>query len=316
LNSFSRYPRWLCSALNIGHRSLRLIWRLLQDAYVILLATPVLLVRRTISLPAQFFPAHGSVLILCDRSAVKVASSRQSTILLEYTNARRMACAGTEIASCVPSFLLPRHMFFRCLISERYHLVASPSLLDYAVEVRRKLDSAGLKVRGITLDRSPQMQAGLSEIANRFGLVLATKMKTLAQAYLRTGNYHTGLCHGDFHSRNIMLDRNGGVRVIDLDCVRFDGIVEFDALYFALELEWSTSGALWLDTLVTAFKVGGANIEHCLTRFSVRWTDAMGLAFFLDRVGQESLNYGYKYSKAVLQPVVSAIQREDFQTID
>lgn len=316
MNSLATRPQWAHLPIRMGWFLLRRISTLFQYAYVLLLAAPALLIKRTISLPFQLVSGHGSVLILCDRLVAKVGSSRQSTVLLEYANAQRMNRAGAAISACTPSLLLHRGAVLTYLISERYQKVAPADVLDCAVEVRRKLDSAGLKPGGASLDRYPQLHAGLVQVAQLFGDEVASRMKMVVQRYLADGGYHTGLCHGDFHSRNIMRDQDGNVRVIDLDCVRFEGIVELDPVYFALELKWSASGALWLETLATAFEGRGENIEQCLGRFSMRWNEALGLVHFLDRVGQENINYGFTYSKLKMQRAVAAIQRADYETID
>jgi hypothetical protein len=295
---------------------MRRISLLFQLAYVLLLALPVLLTRRTISLPFQMVSGHGSVLILCDRRVAKVASSMRSTVRVEFDNAQRMKMAGAAISACTPSFFLQRSAVLTCLLSDRYQKVAPADVLDGALEVRKRLDSAGLKPRGASLDRYPQLHAGLEQILRLFGDEVASRMIKVVEQYLAEGDYHTGLCHGDFHSRNIMRDQNGDVRVIDLDCVRFEGIVELDSIYFSLEWEWSASGALWLDTLASAFDGRGGNIGECMGRFSVRWNEALGLVYFLDRVGQENINYGFKYPKVKLQPVVAAFLRADRSRIE
>lgn len=308
--------QWSHFLTRAGGLLMRRISLLFQLAYVLLLAVPVLLTRRMISLPFQTVLGHDSVLILCDRRVAKVASSRRSTVEVEFENSQRMKLAGAAVSACTPSLFLHRSAALTCLLSDRYLKVALADVLDGALEVRRRLDSAGLKPGGASLDRYPQLRAGLEQVLRLFGDEVASRMTMVVEQYLAEGDYHTGLCHGDFHSRNIMRDQNGDVRVIDLDCVRFEGIVELDSIYFSLEWEWSASGALWLDTLASAFDGRGENIEECLGRFSVRWNEALGLVYFLDRVGQESINYGFKYPKVKLQPVVAAFQRADRSRIE
>lgn len=300
----------------MGRFVLRRISMLFQYVYVLLLAAPALLIKRTISMPFQLVLGHGAVLILSDRLVVKVASSMHSTVLVEYANAQRMSKASAKVSACTPSLRLSRGAVLTGLVFERYQKVAPADVLDCAVEVRKKFDSAGLKPRGASLDRYSQLRAGLEQVAQLFGDEVTSRMETPVRRYLAEGDYHTGLCHGDFHSRNIMRDQDGNVRVIDLDCVRFEGIVELDAVNFALELEWSVSGVLWLDTLASAMDGRGDNIAQCLGRFSVRWSEALGLVYFLDRVGQENINYGFKYPKQKMQRAVAAIQRANDGTID
>lgn len=314
MNSLATSSQWTYLLVRMGRFVLRRISMLFQYAYVLQLAAPLLLIKRTISMPFQLVLGHGAVLILSDRLVVKVASSMRSTVLVEYANAQRMSKASAKFSECTPSLRLIRGAVLTALVCERYQKVAATDVLDSAVEVREKFDSSGLNPRGASLDRYPQLRAGLEQLAQLFGEEVTSPMETLVRWYLAEGDYHTGLCHGDFHSRNIMRDHDGNVRVIDLDCVRFEGIVELDAVHFALELEWSASGVLWLDTLASAMESSGDNIAQCLCRFSVRWSEALGLVYFLDRVGQEKINYGFKYPKHKMQHAVAAIQRANDRT--
>lgn len=307
----ARAPWWLHFLMRVVVALMRRISLLFQFAYVFFLGVPVLLTIRRITLPCKMLSGHGSVLILCERRVAKVASSMRSTIGVEFDNVQRIKLIGGEVSASMPSLSLHRSAILTYLLSDRYYKVALPDVLDCAVEVRRKLSSAGLKRRGASLDRYPQLQNGLEQILQLFGEEVANRMTLVVKRYLADGEYHTGLCHGDFHSRNIMRDQRGEARVIDLDCVRFEGIVELDCLYFSLEWEWSATGALWLDTLALAFDTRGCNLEQRLGRFSLRWHEALGLVYFLDRVGQENINYGFKYPNVKLQFLVAAFQRAD-----
>ncbi len=284
--------------------------------YVVLCVLPVLLIKKKISLPFRLVLGHGAVLILCHRLVVKVSSSLQPSVLVEYLNVQRLCKIGASISSCLPSPILIRNAILTCLLFERYQTIALVDALDSAVELRRKFDSVGVKLGGASLDHYPQLQVGLEQVARLFGHEVGNRMECRVRQYLAEGDYHMGLCHGDFHSRNIMRDQNGDVRVIDLDCVRFEGIIELDVIYFALELEWSASGVLWPETLATTIESDGKNIAVYLERFSVQWSEALGLVYLLDRVGQEYINYGFQYPKLKLQRAVVAIQSANDGTLE
>lgn len=152
----------------------------------------------------------------------------------------------------------------------------------------------------------PQIAAGLHCIETEFGTEIAHTLQARTEVFLTRAQYTTGLAHGDFHSRNLMRDETGGCRLIDLDCVRFSGICEFDALYFALEQEWSASGRLWTDILAECLTYQGRNIAHSMEAFAASWTTGLGVAFFLDRVGQDFANYGMRYEQRQLALVIDA----------
>ncbi len=292
------------------------ISKLFQYGYVLIVAFPILLVTKKISFPFKLKSGFGSVLILSNRSVAKVVSSRESTVKLEYFNSQRMKDNANEVSACIPSFVLYRLPTLTCLISSRYEKVPLELAVDCAVRIRKIFDSAGLKRRGAYIETCPNLQAGLQYIALVFDDQVSSRLRMVVESYLAVGDYHTGLCHGDFHSRNIVLDRDGEARAIDLDCVRFGGIVELDSIYFSLEWEWSTSGTPWLETLAVAIDNQGKNIEQRLDSFSVKWNDELGLVFLLDRVGQEIIHYGFKYPKVKLQTAIAAFQRVGVLTLN
>jgi hypothetical protein len=194
------------------------------------------------------------------------------------------------------------------LVCQKLNKISHTEALTPAVDIyehfRRNSPAAGR----LELADCPQIIAGLKCIEAGFGDEIARDMRARTERYLARDQYTTGLAHGDFHSRNVMRDEAGSYRLIDLDCVRFSGVSEFDALYFALEQEWSISGRLWTRTLAECLKYQGRNIDYCMEAFAASWTTGLGIAFFLDRLGQDFTNYGTRYEKRDLVEVIDAIR--------
>lgn len=168
----------------------------------------------------------------------------------------------------------------------------------------------------MVLEKYAQIHAGLNCVQVAFGADVAFSLREIVKDYLATDQYHVGLCHGDFHSRNIMRDLNGSDRMIDLDCTRFDGVVELDVLYFALEMKWSHSGTLWTDTLASAFDTQGKNISDSLRAFSVPWNNALGVVYYLDRVGQEFMSYGFRYTREQMMCIINSMRNAGLLNIN
>ena len=106
-----------------------------------------------------------------------------------------------------------------------------------------------------------------------------------------------------------MIDDHGKPRLIDLDCVRLNGIQELDALYFVLEMEWSKSGKLWYRTIDDFFKEKApADSRSVLGRFDVESSFPLCVTYLVDRIGQETKNYGFAYTHSMLDPVIDEIQ--------
>jgi hypothetical protein len=103
-----------------------------------------------------------------------------------------------------------------------------------------------------------------------------------------------GLCHGDLHTRNIMKDQLGNYKIIDLDCIRYNGIRDVEIIYFVSELLWEENNKNWKDNLLNLLlmKEDFPRYHELLT---LNLREAIFI-FFLDRFGQDFLYYK-EYSK-------------------
>jgi hypothetical protein len=277
-----------------------------QYTYLFLYAVPVLHFKK--ELAPRFFISRGfrSFLLLSDRGFLKLAISRNATVGLEYANYRQLLDSCPDLADVLPAYRSVKTIGLDTLACERLYKVPSIEALESAVLLyRRFLQSSTRSVR-LVLSESAQIQEGLHQIEMKFGLTTASALQNSTRIFMASGEYTIGLAHGDFQSRNIMRDASGILRLIDLDCVRLCGVIEFDALYFVLEHEWSKSGQLWTDTLAEGFRSNGSNIASSLKAFSVDWSNELGIACFLDRIGQEFINYGIRYSYPGLATVIDA----------
>ncbi len=280
----------------------------MQWAYLYILAIPALWLKGIISFPLTVIHGYRAFLLLSDAAVVKLAASKTSTIGREYANYIWLTQCQPNLVGIFPNYRYSRNALFSWLQSERLSPVPVAEALPLAVAARRQLDRSMRAAARLVPEQCPQILAGLRCIEAQFGARAAEGLRAVVADFLATGRYEVGLAHGDFHSRNLMRDQSGNFRLIDLDCVRLNGIAEFDALYFALEMEWSASGVLWTETLTYCFATQGRNIARYLAAFGVPWADALGFAFFLDRVGQDFLNYGFWYTREQLASVVDASQ--------
>lgn len=304
----SKQPR-KALLLRIGVRARRDSLSLIQNAYLYLYAIPRLWLAGAIAAPLSISRGYGSFLLLSPASFLKLAISSKETIRKEYAHYLILTAAQPRLAELLPSYRLLKGGLFFALQCERLTRVAPADALPPAVDLHRQFTTPPAAQRRLGLSDCPQIQAGIRCMEAEFGNEAARTMQQLVGDYLAHGQYEVGLAHGDFHSRNIMRDSAGGCRLIDLDCIRFQGIREFDTLYFALEQEWSASGRLWTETLGDCLAGAADNVRKCMAAFDVAWSDGLGVAFFLDRVGQDVMNYGMRYARAHLEPVVEAASR-------
>jgi hypothetical protein len=268
---------------------------------------PTLLLKGVISFPLSFGRGHEAILILCKHCVVKIAISKRSTIEREYLNWVAILQKHPMLAEVFPYYIFISNTFFSCLLSERLFPIPVIEAQVSAVRMRNVLDNCVSQDTRLVFDNYSQIHAGLNCVQTALGTEVAISLREIVKEYLVNYQYRVGLSHGDFHSRNIMRDLNGFDRMIDLDCIRFEGIVELDVLYFALEMKWSHSGILWTDTLGSAFDMQGKNISDSLRAFSVSWNNALGVVYYLDRVGQEYMSYGYRYPKEQMMYVINSM---------
>jgi hypothetical protein len=285
---------------------------IIQFLYVFAVVVPILLLKGLVTLPFSVRSGHETILIFSKDLVVKIAMSARSTIEREYLNCNAILQRYPLLAENVLHYQYYKNSIFSCLASKRLYPIPKADCLTIAVRMRMKLDKCDSQDGRLAFEKYSQIHAGLDCVQAIFGEKVVTSLRGTVEDYLVTGQYHFGLSHGDFHSRNIMRNLNGCDIMIDLDCVRFEGIAELDALYFALEMEWSNSGTIWTETLAEAFDTQGQNIAELLLAFSVPWTSGLGTTYFLDRIGQDAINYGFYYRREQMSSLIIAIQDSSF----
>ena len=241
----------------------------------------------------------------------KIALSRKSTIENEYRNLAAATRRWPSLLAILPDMQLEGGAPVTYLTMSRYHPVGLVDSLEYAssaYQLTRSCSSSdGVRM---AVSDSPELLAGIDILAELYGGPMTRTIRRHVEVFLATGDYHLGFAHGDFHSRNIMLDDSGTPRLVDLDCVRLNGIQELDALYFVLEWEWSKSGRPWHDTIVDMLRGAASKEQQAMlkTGFGVAGSFGLAVTYLVDRVGQEGRNFGTKwYTRAALDPAIAQI---------
>jgi hypothetical protein len=240
---------------------------------------------------------------------IKLAISSKSTIRKEYKIFSKLRDEYFILREILPNYIFIQYFFISALRSEFLNKVSSVESLAFAIKVQKKFNSIKFSDHILHLSDCPEIIKGISQFDSHFGSKTSNKLKKIATNFLSSGKYHVGLIHGDFHSRNIMIDNSGLVKIVDLDCFRFKSIREFDALYFALEEEWSANKNLWHYSLIDCLRGKKKKINNLLKSFNIEWCNNLGIVFFLDRIGQELINYKFTYSKSVLKRFILAIEK-------
>ena len=189
-----------------------------------------------------------------------------------------------------------------------YNPVSIEDSLEMAPSIYKMMIGCGSPERKLDISSSDELQAGLKFIAHVYGDSVSMMIKQIVTSFLNSGEYRVGFAHGDFHSRNILADKHGKPKLIDLDCVRFQGVQDFDALYFVLEMEWSKSGMPWHETIVNYLKGDIPSSDGAaFKKFGIEYSHSLAIAYIIDRMGQEYRKYALLLPRKQLDPIVDQI---------
>jgi hypothetical protein len=249
---------------------------------------------------------YQSILVSSKDVFIKIALSKKSKIKNEYLNYLSIKNTFPYLAPMLPNYQILDGWFINALLCERMTKVESSKAPPLAIFIYEMLGKSAVLDRKLTLQDCPQIKAGLDRLAEDYDEKIVRQLRVIAEKFLLSSWYTSGMAHGDFHSRNIMKDRFGNAKLIDLDCFRVKAVREFDPLYFALEQVWSFSGEDWVESLSNCLGGAQGDVVSCLESFGVKWSGGLGVVFFLDRLGQDTMNYGIVYSSNKLNRLVNA----------
>jgi hypothetical protein len=298
--------------LNRAYRyALRTLGAVWPRIFLWAVAIPWLRIRRVVRKPFTVQLAFRSAAVMDGSRLCKVALSRKSTIGNEYRNFAAASRKWPRLLAIFPDLRFESDWLVTYLTMPRYHPVALESSLEYAsITYRQMRGCSNPDGARLAVSASPELLAGMDIFAELYDGPMTHAIRTHVEAFLATGDYHLGFAHGDFHSRNIVLDDLGAPRLVDLDCVRLNGIQELDALYFSLEWEWSRSGRPWHETIVDMLQGTASKEQQAMLKNGFDVVGSFGLAatYLVDRVGQEGRNFGTRwYTRAALDPAISKI---------
>ena len=183
--------------------------------------------------------------------------------------------------------------------------------LNHAIQLHKKIrEFKDYSNNSVNTKDFIHMQKGLKIIKNQLKENEYDLIEGHLKNFFQNEITSIGFCHGDFHSRNIMIDNNQHLRLIDLDCISLNGIQDFDILHFILEYFWSDNGDYWC---VTLKKILDNDIPkefyELMNNFSLRTSFNLYVAYFVHRLGLEKNNYNFDIPKKMVEPVLKRISR-------
>lgn len=274
-----------------------------------MLAIPLLRIRGLLRPPFTVHLAYrGAIVSDCNR-VYKVALGKKSTIALEYRNSARARRLWPQLATILPAIESNDGWIASYLSMNRYRPVGVEDGVRHAVLIYELIQTCRASgSQSMAIEDSAELASGIEVVTSLYGNSTSEIIRKHVESYLGSGDYHLGFAHGDFHSRNIMLDELGAHKLVDLDCVRFKGIQELDALYFVLEWEWSRSGKLYYSTIVDFLRgTVSTQCQEVLGKFGVRSSFTFAVTYLIDRIGQETNRFGFRFNRSILDPAIGAI---------
>ena len=252
--------------------------------------------------------AFNSTIIVDQQKLYKVSLYKKSAIAHEFSNYKKIRSDYLCLVEYLPNYFIQRKFFFSYLSMDFYKPVHIECSLEIASGIYKKFLSCGGSSGKLKISNSDEIQAGLKLFATIYGESVGHRIQKIVSTFLESGKYRTGFAHGDFHSRNILTDIHGKPKIIDLDCVRFRGIQDFDALYFLLEMEWSESGKPWYVTIVNYLKGDITPLARsALDRFGIEYSHGLAVSYIVDRMGQEFTKFELLLPRKYLDPIANQI---------
>ena len=260
--------------------------------------------------PLAVRPGHTGVLLFAPDRVLRTALGTGDA-LRRVAEKRRDAITRWPVLAEV---LTPAALYCEAgvtyLAMPRYEPLTPDAALAHAVAMFRIVRACGEPMRAdFDVASLPEIRAGLDAVAELFGVEWIRALEDAVRPLAERGLYDLGFAHGDFHSRNIMMDATGNARLIDLDCLRTRGVQQFDALYFVMEAEWSRSGKEWFEQLSWYLaEEPPPAARAALDQFGVVLTKELALAYCLDRIGQDRRNYGLQYLRRELAEAMATVE--------
>lgn len=242
--------------------------------------------------------AHTSVVLISSSSTIKAVPNPAATLGREYHNYKKAVETWPVLAEVLLPVVFEKDGMAAYLTSATCSSISGPdAALQRAVALHTVIRTCGQRMgRGFALTQLPQVRCGIDELSKLYGKRVGALLEARLTQFAGRIELDVGFAHGDFHSRNIMVAPDGQPKLIDLDCIRMEGIQQFDALNFVLETQWSRSGKTWAQQIGAYLRNElPVSTQAELLDFEVLCCPDMALAYLVDRVGQEFMNHRFRY---------------------
>lgn len=222
-----------------------------------------------------------------DKNFYKIVSDNLKFFEYEKNSIKFIKENYPEVAGLIPDYKYYKN-YFKTVKLLPIKDVAEQ--LNAGETILRTLKKYG-KNANIELDEMYHIVDGLSIIKYLMGEDEYLKIKDRIQEILKNNQFRIGICHGDFHSKNLVKNQTDFF-MIDLDCFREKSIQEFDAIYFMIQYIVDIDKNIWwYESLMQFDEQIEKNSAYKL--FIEEFLDfdklpELEFLYFIDRIGQDA----------------------------
>ena len=291
--------------------------------YKSLIRRLLFLVVRKVIVPAQFVPwvrrhraengpfkviyCHGGCIVQTRSSVYKVAFIHRSGLQEEARMGGLVIQSRPELRPFLIRSRFYSERYFACIAMPRCEIVGIEESVDYGLLIYEHMKSRDGHGKN-QLVLAGDIELGLSIVSQVCAAKGFKHLSLLVEEYLTQKHYSIGVVHGDFHSRNILLDDYSQPKLIDLDCVKLRGIQELDAVHFVVEYVRSKTGQDWLTSIEHLVSgTGEVDLRRLSGLFCLMDEVGLYVVYMLNRLGLERRKYGMNYAAAIVKPVLDSI---------
>jgi serine/threonine protein kinase len=170
---------------------------------------------------------HGGCIVQTQSRIYKISFARRFELEAENRIRDLVVQNRSDLAPLLVSSEFYSKRFFSCIAMPRYEVVGLEESIGYGIDLFNHMKERSAFGKSQLMGRAAEhIELGLTIVSQVCSPKLFKYLKSVVEAYLASKRYTVGVVHGDFHSRNILLESTGSPKLIDLDCLQLNGIQE------------------------------------------------------------------------------------------
>jgi hypothetical protein len=251
-----------------------------------------------------------SFLIIDNRNCFKFSKNDLWSVQTEYETQINILKTFPVLTQYLPDYQLLNIKTLSFLKYKKLNTLSKDNYLNIGIELYNKFNSCNLNINNNTIITKEVLEGlNLFSIYNKEIDIQCICNKLCENITLESITF--GFCHGDFHYGNILVNNNSDFKIIDLDCIDYNGIQYFDAFYFLFEYEYLINKRTWINTVIFLLDNKLSNyFKDFLIKCNIEFNIYKLILFFLHRIGQESIKFNSFYKPDLINPCFDKIKQK------